>query len=516
MASVLPAEGPAKPLSAKTSLLLLLLILGLGLALRVYHLGAYSLWFDEGFTRFYSETPLSYLWADGFKVETNPPMYYTIMHFWIPLFGSSEVALRSFSVIASMILIVLVYILGKELGGRTMGLLAALLLALSPSEIWYAQEARTYALLQVTMALTLLGAARYLSPQGSWRNLLTYGFGAIIAIYCHNTAQIFVSALNLVMLGLIVWDPGFRPRLLAWVGANAVVALAVLPLFLNALSQTESANLHWISPFTSFGFLRELAEIVGGTAASREFLQGRILSYLLLLLVAILLLRFRKLDRRSLALLVLVPLGYVVMVLLLDLHKPILISRILVWLWIPLSLLLAHLLIHAAKMRSALLILIIAVFTIGLNAQLFPSLSLKENWRDLVQGNQDVLKKSDFLVLGSSTAAGSFIYYLPEDLPRMSYWHPETSPYPPSFTNGFLYEHFKIPAINTNGLLAAIKSGKRVCLVLGRQPQIALVLSGLLPNPDYRFVDESITNYEIEILAWNYDVNSPQSESHRN
>src|ERR1700733_288923 len=103
------------------------------IALRVYHLGAASLWSDEIFSRYYVDLfGLHYVLSDGLSRETNPPTYYLLLRGWIALFGDSEAALRSLSAAASILCVPVTYLLGRELGGKKRGLAGALLFALCP------------------------------------------------------------------------------------------------------------------------------------------------------------------------------------------------------------------------------------------------------------------------------------------------------------------------------------------------------------------------------------------------
>lgn len=86
---------------------------------------------------------------------THPPLFHVLMHFWIQAFGTSEVALRSFSVLVGVASIPLAYWAGATLYNRAVGLLAAGILALSPYHIWYSQEARMYSLMMFFGLLSL-------------------------------------------------------------------------------------------------------------------------------------------------------------------------------------------------------------------------------------------------------------------------------------------------------------------------------------------------------------------------
>ena len=73
----------------------MLVIILAGLLIRAYQLGKLSLWYDEkisvsiaklGGSRVISAVPVG---------EVHPPLYHVILHFWIALFGTSEIAVLS-------------------------------------------------------------------------------------------------------------------------------------------------------------------------------------------------------------------------------------------------------------------------------------------------------------------------------------------------------------------------------------------------------------------------------------
>lgn len=76
--------------------------------------------------------------------ETNMALYFLILRVWIDLFGQSEAALRLPSAFASIATVPVLYCAGRRMFGATAGIVAALLFALAPSSVYYAQEARGY------------------------------------------------------------------------------------------------------------------------------------------------------------------------------------------------------------------------------------------------------------------------------------------------------------------------------------------------------------------------------------
>jgi 4-amino-4-deoxy-L-arabinose transferase-like glycosyltransferase len=180
-----PDASGLRGLIERPGLLLCGLML-LALVLRLIGIDRIALWNDELFSRYYPETGLGFMWSTGFTMEPTPPLYYTLAAWWTGLFGTTEFGIRSFSAIASVASIPLIYWLGRELVGNVCGLVAAVLMALAPTNIYYAQEARTYALLLLPVGFMLLAMARRreLRPGG------VRGGGDLRTILpCHHAAD---------------------------------------------------------------------------------------------------------------------------------------------------------------------------------------------------------------------------------------------------------------------------------------------------------------------------------------
>jgi mannosyltransferase len=224
----------------------LLAVIALGFSLRLYHLGVASLWYDEQFTRMYPDFGLRYMWTEGIRNETNPPLYFSIMLAWMHVFGSSEFALRLPSVLISTLTIPVVYLLGHKVAGRSVGLIAALIFAIAPMELYYAQEARTYAFRPVPATLMLLGLASF----SRWPAWVCYTIGAVLLLYLHATAVFIVTAGGLVGLALI-WPMHDRVAMLfRWVAVNVVVAILWIPQLLGVTSQLHTNTFSWMQPTT--------------------------------------------------------------------------------------------------------------------------------------------------------------------------------------------------------------------------------------------------------------------------
>jgi mannosyltransferase len=211
------SERPKQQIAWKT--ILPLVITFLALTLRLYRLGAQSLWYDEGVSVYLARMSLPQLTA-WTADDIQPPLYYYLLHFWLPLFGqsSSEFVVRFPSLFFGVLTVPLMYRMGRHLFGAMAGLLAAFLAAISPLYLWYSQETRMYTMLTFLCLLSsylLLNALeRRASPslKGSlWKgSLLWLAFAAVnvTAAYTHYFA-FFVMAFQGIYL--VAWPRKARP-----------------------------------------------------------------------------------------------------------------------------------------------------------------------------------------------------------------------------------------------------------------------------------------------------------------
>jgi mannosyltransferase len=155
--------------TARWASLAAMLILLLAFGLRLNRLEFHSLWSDEGISLNRSARPLDEL-LNTMPVEQLPG-YFVLLHGWLALAGHTDFVLRFFSVWASVLAVAVIYRLGADLAstldsaqwGRRAATVAALLLAVNPLQLWYAQEARTYSWLMASALLSTWSFWRLLS-----------------------------------------------------------------------------------------------------------------------------------------------------------------------------------------------------------------------------------------------------------------------------------------------------------------------------------------------------------------
>lgn len=169
-------------LRSKRDLQILILISLLAAFLRLYQLGAESLWLDEASTYVLSSKTLSNI-LEATAGDVHPPLYYILVHFFL-IAGNSETILRLPSMLMGIMGVPLIYLLASRLFTPKEGLVAAFLLSVSIMHIYYSQEARMYSML---LFLSLCSVYFfYLAVEDNKKiNWIFFSFFTVLNIYTH-------------------------------------------------------------------------------------------------------------------------------------------------------------------------------------------------------------------------------------------------------------------------------------------------------------------------------------------
>ena len=237
---------------ALTAILLALLLLAS--ALRFHRLGEQSLWYDEGVAFAHSLRTLPEL-IPHLQRNVHVPAYFALLGWWQDLTGSSEFALRALSALFSVTTVAWTYALGRRLAHPMAGLAAAILVALNSFSIYYAQEARMYAMLAAVAGASMWLFAGWLRsrppPSGRRSSAIALGMVNALGLYTHVAyalviaAQVALAALWLGGQMLQEWRSYgavrcSQPRLAHVVLAYSLTALLFLPWLPTALPQLSS------------------------------------------------------------------------------------------------------------------------------------------------------------------------------------------------------------------------------------------------------------------------------------
>lgn len=239
------------------------LVLLLAFLLRVEGLGAQSYWYDEGF----SVDLATQSWREIVLGELNlPPLYNLLLGAWVRLVGTGEFSVRYLSAFWGVLIVALGGAMGALLLGRRAGALAALFLAASPIEVWYAQEARMYAMLSALTLASTVCLLRLMKGRGGRRLWGLYTLANIAAAYTH-----YYAALVLAAQAAWVLAHGLKERnarlLRPWTLSMTGLGLALMPWLPVFWTQFGAANTTYWPGQLSLRFIVEQT-VLGVAGAS--------------------------------------------------------------------------------------------------------------------------------------------------------------------------------------------------------------------------------------------------------
>lgn len=228
-------------MGAGPALRLLGALLLAGAALRFGTLGEQSFWRDEASTALELHGGLGHVLSSVRDLEGMPPGYFVLAWLWSKAFGLGEVGLRSLSALIGVGTIGVAWALGREWSPRA-GLLAAALVAASPFLVWYAQEARPYALLVLLTATATLFLVR--------GRPLAWGLAAVAALLTHYFAVFLLVPQAAILLRRHGRSalPGLAPP--------AIAGLALAPL---VAAQADN-RVDWVSGTSLAGRIADVAK----------------------------------------------------------------------------------------------------------------------------------------------------------------------------------------------------------------------------------------------------------------
>lgn len=239
-------------------------ILVLALALRLHHLDHQNLWLDEALTWWDARLPTYWLLRRS-ALNVHPPGIFLMMKLWTHLFGSTAAILRFPFLLSSLLVIWLAFILARSMLPPPMAVLAAALLALSPHQIYFAQEARMYALVT---ALTLGAVICYIrlpeKASANWRYRVGFVLLFIAALHTHYFAVLALAAVNAhfffhdMRLGRSPQSMNVRE----WIWLNVSVVLAAVPwVAFVLLHPGVGVGQDWRPPLSLVDGMKELRDL---------------------------------------------------------------------------------------------------------------------------------------------------------------------------------------------------------------------------------------------------------------
>ena len=264
-----PPDATCVPLSAamgeRTFRLGSLGLATLALALGVLRLTHNDVWFDEAASFFFARQSGLNFFRVLLREDTHGPVYYGLLRLWVLAFGEGAWAGRLPSVLCAAAVVLVVAHLGATLFDRGTGLLASLFVALSPFHLYYAQEVRFYAFIELMICLHVFCFVRLLDnpptpetistkrPRWPWWGFVASGAASVLTFYMSGLVPIAEG-----VCAVWLWRHIPRKRVATAFAALAALCALWLPALVWQIQHTHG-TIAWIPAKPLWRFLQQSA-----------------------------------------------------------------------------------------------------------------------------------------------------------------------------------------------------------------------------------------------------------------
>jgi len=203
-----------------------------------------GLWRDEALFLSVTRLPSWNATLDFLRFhESHPPLFYALMKMWILAFGDTDARSIIPSVIFGVVLVPVIYFVGKSLFSQRVGLLAAAFAALSPALTEYSAGVRPYSVMPLLALLSTYTLIRGLQ-RGGVRTWAAHALSTVALLYTHNWGWLVVVGEWMSVLLVFLWS-GTRPsttRFKEWLVMQGVIGIAYLPWASTLVYQMNHAG----------------------------------------------------------------------------------------------------------------------------------------------------------------------------------------------------------------------------------------------------------------------------------
>lgn len=230
-------------MAAKTQTFLICLLLTvIGAAFKFFTYPDVSLWLDEAYSIFEAQKSIAEI-IERSSTDQNPPLYFITLHYWVKLFGITEVAARSLSLLFSVLTAPLLFLVLRKPYGFGVAIISALLFTVSDIHFYYSMEARCFAMVSF---LAVLSYGLFIKLFERLSVVLVIALAVVNAMLpMTHYISVFVPATQFI-LALFFFDSNrsfFKSILIA----NVITGMALIPLATMVLNNLPEEGVYWLA-----------------------------------------------------------------------------------------------------------------------------------------------------------------------------------------------------------------------------------------------------------------------------
>ena len=382
-----------------------------------------SLWRDEAFSILTAQKPiLSFIGQLNFE----PPFYYVLLHFWIKVVGTSEIAVRSLSLLGFILAcVVVIYWAEAQFEKHWLSWFVPITFFLNPMLLYYAFEIRAYGWLIFFSTLSI-----YAYTQKKYWLL---SLANIFAFYTHSYA-LFIPFIQCVhYVATIKHKRQYLKKLLflkdKYFLGLVVNGFSILPWFIPIIEEAKKMRPTWYYPVD----LQLIKSVLGNIFVGYDGTPGGLWGYtatLSLIIAALcvyaLFLQKKRHEVSYLFTAIFLPLIIIIGV---SFVKPMFVNRYVIFVTIAEVLLIGYALYTIQqKTLQKIAAVLLLIFILGVSFYL-PSRKAKLDIRHTIQIAESQMKNTDMLYIKSPLLFFESFYYA-KDKSRIFLYNPSQSPFP--------------------------------------------------------------------------------------
>jgi uncharacterized membrane protein len=366
-----------------------------------------SLWRDEAFSYLLAKKNLLqilYLTAKDF----NPPLYYLLLHFWMKVFGGSEIALRSLSLIFFWATVYIGFLFMTDIFkySQKKAFFYLAFFLINPLLNYYAFEARMYSLFSFFAIL-------------SFYSLLTnqkkiYFWSTLLGLFTHYF-MIGVFAAQLIIYLIFKKSKINNQKVFDF---KILISPFILSLtwLLLVLIFKQSTSSFWIKSLTLNNFLLIPASLFTGYEFGFRFFDKKIIYFSWLIFIVIffgMIIKKQKREKDLFYILIFWSSFIPILSAICSLFFPIFLPRYLIFAAIGLVLLIIFIIDKLPPLIKFVAIVLIFYLCFNYNNEQI-RYRKKEDWRKIITEIKSLAKKEDILYVTDVLYYHPVIYYFDE------------------------------------------------------------------------------------------------------
>ncbi|MFW5703872.1 MAG: glycosyltransferase family 39 protein [Patescibacteria group bacterium] len=195
-----------------------------------------SLWLDEAIgAQVVKNLSFEQILTQFSPTDFHPPLYYLILKGWTAIFGYSEIALRTPSIIFSLLAGYLIYRMVRHTQSKRVALAAMAFFLFNPLMLYYSQEARMYSLVTLGITMVLYGLEQRLRGSKIWYGVILNA-GIVLSMLSFYGSFLMLVGIVVVLILKRQW------KLIALLAPGTILGvLLITPLLIQQLSHAGIA-----------------------------------------------------------------------------------------------------------------------------------------------------------------------------------------------------------------------------------------------------------------------------------